>query len=487
MREIENRIQELKALSEKSLRNKNFEKACAAMNAAGYASYHWNQYYKDDELEQQIHQAANMYPNHAKPEFEKDPDCVLFYDGFGLDTRGLALNYLSALLDNGKKVKYITTRKAENHQPVFEETFRKQLEDGSLDVSYFEPGSKAADKITLLLDTLKSGRAGHTFFYSLPYDVPGLIFMELIENITTRYFINLTDHAFWMGTSCADYYIDFRSYGSSINANYRNITEDKIRLLPYYPFINRDVEYTGLPFDLQGRKMIFSGGALYKTLGDEANRYYRIIDYILKTYEDTVFFYVGSGDQSELQKLQSRYPERVFYSEERKDFYHIYEDAFLYLNTFPMVGGLMMQYSAIHGVLPLTLRHGSDGDGILIDQDNLGIVFDSLESTEAEIDRLMKDDEYKKRKEAQIRSAVPTPERFRDNLKRIMDGMPTEYRIDLEPVDTQDFLHSYRERMNDDAVFRSSVARSCNKALITSYPAVFLKETVRKLSHSSAS
>lgn len=61
-----------------------------------------------------------------------------------------------------------------------------------------------------------------------------------------------------------------------------------------------------------------------------------------------------------------------------------------------MVGGLMMQYAAMSGVLPLTLRHNSDGDGILLNQKDLGIEFDDLQSFRAEIDRLMTDSDYKK-------------------------------------------------------------------------------------------
>lgn len=104
------------------------------------------------------------------------------------------------------------------------------------------------------------------FFYSLPYDVAGILFMDLLKETRERFFINLTDHAFWLGKFCSDYYIDFRTYGTSISNNQRHIPQEKIRLLPYYPFINQSVKYTGLPFDLKNRKLIFSGAPCIRRL-----------------------------------------------------------------------------------------------------------------------------------------------------------------------------------------------------------------------------
>lgn len=480
MHKIETELKKLKKIAQKGLDSQDFETACEAVETAGYISYLWNQFYTDDELESQIRQLSEMAAKENEVCKGTRKESVLFYDGFGLDSRGLALNYLKALLDSGYKVIYLTVSSAQAKQPVLEKALEDYIRKNKMIIRYFSEDWPAAEKIQFFNETVCQYRPASVFFYSLPYDVAGIIFMELLEGKLTRFLINLTDHAFWLGKTCADYYIDFRTYGTSISKNQRNIPVEKIRLLPYYPFINEFVSYSGLPFDLKDKKLIFSGGALYKTLGDEENRYYKSVDYILSNYEDAVFYYVGNGDRSELEKIQQKYPDRVYYSEERKDFFHIFEDTYFYLNTFPLVGGLMMQYAAMSEVLPLTLRHGNDGDGILSNQRNLGIEFDDLPSLEAEIDRLMTDQEYKKSKESVLKQAVPSPEKFRENLVRLMELKPTEYLPDFEKIDTSDFLEGYRQRIQTDSAINQALVRKSNRNLIRYYPGRFASEVMKR-------
>lgn len=70
-------------------------------------------------------------------------------------------------------------------------------------------------------------------------------------------------------------------------------------------------------------KRLFSGGALYKTFGGE-NKYYDIIDNILKKYKEVVFWYAGSGDDSKLKELMKKYPGRIFHTLERNDLFKHY-------------------------------------------------------------------------------------------------------------------------------------------------------------------
>lgn len=481
MFDVDQELARLRTITQKCLKSHNFERACAALYASGYILYSWNQQYTDDEMEMQLSQLAAMTAEKITVCKERKKDTVLFYDGFGADTRGLALNYLKALLDSGYQVIYLAPAKSQNRQPVLKQELADYIENRKMILHYYSENWSVMKKIRFFNQLVCDDQPGSVFFYSLPYDVAGILFMDLLKETRERFFINLTDHAFWLGKFCSDYYIDFRTYGTSISNNQRHIPQEKIRLLPYYPFINQSVKYTGLPFDLKNRKLIFSGGALYKTLGDKENRYYQIVDYILNTYSDTVFYYVGFGDASELVKLQKKYPDRVFYSPERSDFFYIYQDSFFYLNTFPMVGGLMMQYAAMSGVLPLTLRHNSDGDGILLNQKDLGIEFDDLQSFQAEIDRLMTDSDYKKAKEERLRTAVPSPEDFRRNLVNLLELRPTEYLPDFDEIDTSEFIKEYRQRFDAQTVITQAIVRVSNRSLMLDYPGRFLSAAAGRL------
>lgn len=120
------------------------------------------------------------------------------------------------------------------------------------------------------------------FFYSFPNDVVGVTSLNILEGKVTRYQINLTDHAFWLGARCIDKCIEFRDYGANVSAKYRGISKNIIAKLPFYPIVNKDISFQGFPFQIvKGQKVVFSGGALYKTFGGQ-NKYYDIIDNILK-------------------------------------------------------------------------------------------------------------------------------------------------------------------------------------------------------------
>ena len=125
--------------------------------------------------------------------------------------------------------------------------------------------------------------------------------LNLVNNNVIRYQINLTDHAFWLGADSIDKCIEFRDYGATISKKYRRIPIESIVKIPFYPIVNIDMKFQGFPFKKKDyQKVFFSGGALYKTFGDD-NRFYRIVSNILNQYNDLIFWYAGSGDDSELK------------------------------------------------------------------------------------------------------------------------------------------------------------------------------------------
>ena len=63
--------------------------------------YSTNPYYEDEELEESVRTIANAVlpkENASVNRGELERNTILFYDGFGLDVRGLARIYLEALV-----------------------------------------------------------------------------------------------------------------------------------------------------------------------------------------------------------------------------------------------------------------------------------------------------------------------------------------------------------------------------------------------------
>ena len=196
-----------------------------------------------------------------------------------------------------------------------------------------------------------------------------------------------------------------------------------------------------------------------------------------------MFLYAGAGDTTQIDMLRKKYPNRVFLVPEREDFYQIIEKCLFYLNTYPMFGGLMMRFAANAGKLPLTLKHDNDADGILMNQQQIGIEYDDLESILADIDRIIENKDYRKTKEKKLKGCVMTEQRFAKNIKSLIENHTTEFTYKAEMIDTQDFRREYLERFNLNQTVYNAIVRKINKSLIGDYPLLFSKGVVRRLLH----
>lgn len=455
----------------------NYEVAMAAMSAYCNLSYHWNQFYSDDEVEKQICKISEkLFDKKSINNYCGDKNAVLFYDGVGHDTRGLVLNYLNALKANGYKIVYAVVKTTEKQPTVL-----KLLSDANVEIIYFK-SKKYVDLFNELVTVFLKYKPGHAFFYAYPRDISAAAAFHAFEGKVSRYQINLTDHAFWIGKCAFDYCLEFREYGAGISVGYRGIPIEKLRYIPYYPWVDKSVEFQGFDFDTKGKKILFSGGSLYKTIGGD-NKFYIVVDKVLQENNDVIFLYAGEGDDSELQKLSAKWGDRVHHIAERKDLFALLQHIDVYLNTYPMVGGLMTQYAAMAGKPPLMLNDNGqdDASGLLIGQDKLNIEFDSVDAVVSEINRLLTDKVYCEQRGEEVKKGVITEEQFNKNLSDIMMGnckAPIECKI----PDTTQFRHEYIGRFSKLHVYYS-IVRKRNISLFKYFPMCFFKAAILKAIH----
>lgn len=458
-------------------RNKDntYETALAAIAAYANLSYYWNQYYSDDEIENIICKLSENLLPFDSYEVIEDNNTVLFYDGFGIDTRGLGAIYAKALTDLGYNVVWVTNEKSKGNIPTIESI----LYQSNSKIEFINMRDSYVQQINELNKQFQKYKPSKAFFYTTPNDVSAELVFYHYRNIVKRFQINLTDHAFWLGLNAFDYCIEFRDYGAGISRVYRHIPVEKIVLLPYYPWIDKDISFEGFPFDYTAKKILFSGGFLYKTIGGE-NKYYQIVKRVLTENTDTVFLYAGSGDDSELMKLSSIFPNRVFHIQERKDIFALIQHIDVYLNTYPMVGGLMMQYAAVAGKPPITLldREIEDASGILLNQENAKIEFFSVDDVVSEINHLLNDKEYRNERSEEIKKCVPSQEDFTKNLSDILKEN-AEYRH-ADCPDTERFRKEYIGKFNK-IIVEDAIGIRKNKSLFRYFPALFIDRKMRKI------
>jgi len=472
-------IDKLKKIAKDALVKGKYNRAMAAINAGCGILYNWNQYYVDEDFELFAKQVGEQLVKPKIGKWEKQRrKVVLYYDSFGLDTRGLALTYLKALVHIGYKLIYVTDERGRNTQP----DIHKATDGYDITWVYVE-GRDYVKQLEQIQIVFEQYHPTDAFFYTTPNDVSATAVFDAYEGLVIRYQVNLTDHGFWLGKYAFDYSLDGRQMGANIDVNYRGLNPEQIMpMCSYYQNVDYSIPFEGFPFDASNKIVVFSGGALYKTLGDSNNLYYKILDHILVNNPNAVFLYAGAGDDTELRKIMSKYPNRVYHIPERKDFYQIIERSALYLNTYPMFGGSMMRYAAMAGVVPLTLKHDHDADGLLMNQENINVEFDTMEEVCAEADRLLSDAQYRQKQSVVMKNATTSEKDFERNMKLMLDEHRTEYAVSHDYMDTSEFRKNYVDRFVPDMLY-GPIAALANKDLLWDFPGCFVSKTFNKIRH----
>ena len=474
LRFMQKKFEKIKKIIFKSCKQKKYETCLTAISVYCNLQYQLNQIYCDSDVEElTVKLAENILPEIG--EYVADDNTVLFYDGFGLDLRGWAASYIRALHSLNYRIIYVTTDKSIGKIPHI----IKELGDNV--VEYIDMAGSYVKWTKSIYDIFVKYEPSTAFFYTVPNDISAAIAFNKFSNRVTRFQIDLTDHAYWLGMNSVDYFLECRELGAGLTVYKRGASKDKIIKIDCAPYINREICDKELPFNIEKEKYIFTGGALYKTLGDEELLYYRIIETILKEFSDIKFLYAGTGDDSQMQILIEKYPGRVFLIAERPDYFRLIENCEFYLNTYPMFGGLMMRYAALAKKAPLTLKHEHDSDGILEKQETLNIEFDNIEDLLIEARKLLNEKEYCKVRGLDIQNAVITEEVFARNIGSIIQNRKSEFVFeDIKYMDTSEFQREYVERFKTE-MFYEACARKNNKKLLFVLPISYIRGILIKI------
>ena len=431
-------LKKLKRKTEKYIAKGKYERALDDISVAANVLYETNQYLYDEQLERYTAQISDKFsfstPHSAKKK-------VLFFDGFGMESRGLAKIYLSCLADNYDTV-YCTLKRFKDRIPALLNILGKRSKIYYIDdVSYVR-------KVKDISDIIIKENPSDMFIYITPFDVSAITAFTAYRGKGKRYLINLTDHAFWLGRNAYDRLIEFRDYGAYLSLTERKETAKKIVKIPMYPDVKSDVEFLGFPFsfDSKTQKLFFSGGSVYKTIGKDG-KFYKIVERILTERENTVFWYAGSGDCEEMIKLKNAFPHRVYHTAERTDLYAVLKRCTFYLSTYPICGNLMIQYAAAAGVAPLTLKNGNDADGSLKEQDKLGILFDDEKALVSEAEKLIDDDNYRENRKIELIDSVMSKSDFDTAIINLIDNGGKTFAVMGKYIEDKGFKNLYLARV----------------------------------------
>lgn len=427
--------------AEKSFQIQDCLRSINLIKCAAEYQYNVNLRLTDKRLDKLIVNLSDRVTEYSK-NFQVIKNNVVLYDSFAWDNRGLTQQYLDALcscdqysvmlLHNtcfGEGSKY-TLEFCRQHNVIV-----KELGNGSYE-----------DREGRLLEIIQNYKPEKVLFHLYPSDVLPLATFHAFKQITS-YQINLTDHAFWLGASLIDYSLEFRNWGAAVSINNRFIDKHRLLLSPYYPW-QENIPFLGFPIDVKDKIILFSGGSFYKTEGGKG-QFYEIVRRILTNNKHVIFLLAGDGNRTTPEKFikENHFEDRVFLLGNRVDIDQVFKHIDIYLNTYPLVGGLMSQYAAINGKPILTYRNKAV-ESLLRIKKSCQIVFDDIDELCNEADRLANDPDYRRERGELMRSFVQDKYEFRENFIKVFNTNNTQYPID-DSNEKYDLSNIYINRINN--------------------------------------
>jgi acetyltransferase-like isoleucine patch superfamily enzyme/glycosyltransferase involved in cell wall biosynthesis len=330
----------------------DMRKAMISVCACGELAYGYfcEESFGDDELDELLYQMGKA--KFTIPAIEKSENKrVVFFDSFAADNRGITEQYLDALQYNGYEILFITSNTL----------FSNESKLGKLLAGYRncrvvvlpEP-NHIIPSANQVAQEIADWHASKAFIHIEPYAVLPVMLFSQYKGVLQRYFINLTDHAWWLGRNCIDTNLEFRQFGLALSTEVRGIDKAKEALLPYYPVsqLNNETIDNLLPEGLEGKFVIVTGGTFYKYL-DAEDTLLKIVLRILKDNDNAVLLMVGTGRAGDLYKRKAEEKgllDRIYLMGNTPYLLSVFEHAHLYLCSYPMTGGLMAQIAAKQGL-----------------------------------------------------------------------------------------------------------------------------------------
>ncbi|MFZ4739766.1 MAG: hypothetical protein ACOYLE_01220 [Bacteroidales bacterium] len=291
----------------------------------------------------------------------ENDDKIVYYCSQLRDNGALVEQYLDYFIEREKQVLIIVPdiKETKNGEVIFSKIKNYNK------IKLFIPCTKdKIQKIKEIREEIQKFKPDKAFLHFTPWDIIGFVTFSNL-NIIPRFFIVHTDHTFWIGKNCADYFIEFRKFGIAISEKRREINRDKIFHIPFYP-INNGKSFEGLPFDTCDKIIGISGASLYKYYLDKNLTYFKIIAELLRENINFIFCLCAiSGNPSRIYQIFNNFgvQDRFFYLGDRKDFYNLVGNCNIFFESYPQKGGLSMLY-AIEQKIPvigISTQYNSSG------------------------------------------------------------------------------------------------------------------------------
>lgn len=337
---VSNRYDFFKACASKYLKSGELANAAKYCEISARIAYIYNLKFSDDELESVVKQISNVIAPGIL-NYTPFTNRIVFYDSFA-SSRVLTVQYLVAIIGWQSELLFITPQKE-----ISEEVLRLITNYPKGGILHVDSAGSFQKGVEDGLNAIMAFKPQNIFLHLTPWDICGVCIFNKITS-GQRFLINLTDHSFWLGKSCSDYILEFRKYGSYISQFHRKIPAERLLLQRFYP-VKTDMPFQGFPIDKGGKILAFAGSSFYKMYGRNGLFLKTIKDLLLENI-NVIFLIAGDGNDRPLKAFIKRHKlrERIIVIGNRSDINNVVRNIDIYVNTFPLSGGLMTQLAALN-------------------------------------------------------------------------------------------------------------------------------------------
>lgn len=413
----------------KSLKKKQYDKSIVYMKAISYMRYWFFLGYEDELIEKGLHIASS---NNYRRDFSNlaTDMCIIFLDTICSDTIGLTQQYLDALIDKGYKIYYIYEKGMYSNGC---DTIMKTLNNYSNAILFKIPSNiDKMKKAQWIYNCIMGLDSEKIIYHTAEWAIEECIALCSLPHGYTRYKINLADHTYWPGLRCFDYIFEFRSYGANLSLKYRGLRREQLIYMPFYPAM-KEIPFSGFPKCVSDKIIFLSGGSPYKVVDDD-NTFFRLCKKILDRCPNSVVLFAGANENDRwISKIKEDFQlgDRFLAIDYRRDIYEVFKHSDVFINTYPVGGGLMCQYAAQCST-PILNYKNKDIEECVAQKSNIEFTTFSESDFLDEAYRLYIDSNYRKSKGNELHKSVITKDDFNICLDNALTTNTSLYNLKFD-------------------------------------------------------
>ena len=476
----------IKKMAIEEYKKGNYEKSLEYIDKAATIASQIMWRYADDELEELLAKISTSIIGDKGEISNSQKKKAVFYDYFG-STFILAIQYVKALTNNDYEVLYVYEEREWDLNVSVIEIMEKIP---NVSVKIISNKYTRLQRIQEIYNTIVSFNPGKLFIHinTLSHCIPALY--SLPESIK-RYYINLGDHAYWLGTRGIDYSFEFRSFGATVTYQKRGLKKEQLLLLPYYPIIN-GFDFQGFPKQCENKVVIYSGGDFYKMV-DAENTYWSLVKNVLDQNPEAVIVFSNKVSNSKGQEFldsfvkDNNFEGRFLPIGFRADINEVFKNCDIFLGTCPMSGGLMSQYAAFNSkpvlqYYPKELFAFEETESMICFNKKMSISFTDKKKFLSEARHLIADKQYRLERGEELKSCMISEKQFNELFKKSLTSNTTQVEIDYLNVNYRELEKWWLEVNNGGfSDVGSFICGVLGKKKLANIPTLYLKYLLKRI------